>query len=265
MLEKPATQENPATTQEILVGKIAPMNIHRRIKEKREELGLTMQALAALVGVKAWQTVQQWEKEDGGTAPKRERLKAVADALKTTPEYLLFGDSRPPEQVDSAAVGNESSKPYLPKDPIPLQYSANATNFRRVCVVGRAQGGLPERLWTDGDYPVGATDEYAELATIDPHAFLTPVVGTSMVPRFNPGEFAFVEPGTEPEPGDDVLVRLITGETLLKKLTGRRGGAVELYSYNEREQGPMFFKDMEISWMYYVGHPVPARKIKTRM
>lgn len=265
MLEKPATQENPATTQEILVGKIAAMNIHRRIKEKREELGLTMQALAALVGVKAWQTVQQWEKEIDGTAPKRDRLKAVADALKTTPEYLLFGDSKSGKQVENAGMGEAPGNIYLPKEPIPLQYPVNASRIRRVCVVGRAQGGLPERLWTDGDYPVGATDEYAEIATSDPHAFLTPVMGTSMVPRYNPGEFAFVEPDTEYEAGDDVLVRLLTGETLIKQYKSKRGGVIELSSYNDREQGPLFIKPQDISWIYYIAHPVPARKIKTRM
>jgi transcriptional regulator with XRE-family HTH domain len=64
--------------------------IHTRIKKRREELGLTMKALAEKVGVSAWQTVQQWEREDG-TAPKRDRLKAVAEALQTTSEELLFG------------------------------------------------------------------------------------------------------------------------------------------------------------------------------
>ncbi|MGU7784913.1 XRE family transcriptional regulator [Burkholderia sp. PU8-34] len=261
MLEKPVTQENPAMTQEKLAATIPRMNIHRRIKERREALGLSMEALAALVGVKAWQTVQQWEKEEGGTAPKRERLKAVADALKTTPEYLLFGPSQAGGQGDTSpsAVKRE---PPLPNQPIPLQYSVRASNFRRVFVVGRAQGGLPERIWTDGDYPVGATDEYAEIATSDPHAFLVPVIGTSMVPRFNPGEFAFVEPGTEPELEDDVLVRLESGETMIKKLISRRGG-IQLASYNE--PGSMLFKPEEITWMYYIAHPVPARKIKTRM
>lgn len=50
-----------------------------------------MKALAQRVGV-VWQTVQQWEKELGGTAPNRKRLEKVAEALATTPEYLLFGD-----------------------------------------------------------------------------------------------------------------------------------------------------------------------------
>ncbi|MBR8027811.1 helix-turn-helix transcriptional regulator [Burkholderia cenocepacia] len=67
------------------------MTIHRRIKERREALGLSMEALGERVGV-VWQTIQQWEKEVGGTAPKRERLQKAAEALETTPEYLLFGD-----------------------------------------------------------------------------------------------------------------------------------------------------------------------------
>ena len=64
--------------------------IHTRIKQRREALGLSMKELAALVGVSAWQTVQQWERENG-TAPKRDRLQAVANALQTTPEYLTYG------------------------------------------------------------------------------------------------------------------------------------------------------------------------------
>jgi Predicted transcriptional regulator len=262
MLENPVAQENPAMTQENLADTIPRMNIHKRIKERRELLGLSMEALAALVGVKAWQTVQQWEKEEGGTAPKRERLKAVADALKTTPEYLLFGRLHAPAGEDTSGTGSAAGATPLPNQPIPLQYSVRATRFRRIYVVGRAQGGLPERIWTDGDYPVGATDEYAEIASSDPHAFLIPVVGTSMVPRYNPGEFAFVEPGTEPELEDDVLVRLATGETMIKKLISRRGG-IQLASYNE--PGSLLYKPEEITWMYYVAHPVPARKIKTRM
>lgn len=68
------------------------MSIHRRIKERREALDLTMEGLADRVGVK-WQTVQQWEKE-GGTAPKRTRIEHVAKALLVTPEYLLYGEAK---------------------------------------------------------------------------------------------------------------------------------------------------------------------------
>lgn len=64
-------------------------DIHARIKRLRQAKQLSMEALADLVGV-TWQTVQQWEKPDG-TAPKRTRLQAVADALGTTIEHLTTG------------------------------------------------------------------------------------------------------------------------------------------------------------------------------
>src|SRR3546814_444922 len=70
----------------------AAMSIHQRIKERRLKLGLTMKDLAKASGASSWQTVQQWEKEDG-TAPKRLRLEKVAEALQTTPEYLLSGEA----------------------------------------------------------------------------------------------------------------------------------------------------------------------------
>lgn len=64
-------------------------DIHSRIKELREQRGLSMEALAKLIGV-AWQTVQQWEKPNG-TAPKRTRLEQAAIALGTTTTYLMTG------------------------------------------------------------------------------------------------------------------------------------------------------------------------------
>ncbi|WP_422649496.1 hypothetical protein OJJOAM_000983 [Cupriavidus sp. H18C1] len=82
-----------------------------------------------------------------------------------------------------------------------------------------------------------------------------------MSPVYNPGDFAFVEPSTPVEAGDDVLVRLTTGETMLKRLRSCHNG-IQLESYNE--SGTLFFAPEEVSWMYYVAHPVRRKKIKTR-
>jgi len=136
-------------------------------------------------------------------------------------------------------------------------------NFRRVYVIGTyAQGGLPERLWSDGDHLAGVTDEYAEVATIDPHAYICPVVGDSMYPRFMPGEYVLVEPGTEPQIEGTVLIRLTSGKTMLKRLLSHRDGHVRLGSWND----PIIhtFRDDEVTWMHYVAHSVPPEKIKRR-
>lgn len=70
------------------------MDIHARIKQKRLEKKFSLEELAQKVGVKSWQAVQHWERPEnkGGTAPHRNRLPAVAEALGVSPEWLQFGD-----------------------------------------------------------------------------------------------------------------------------------------------------------------------------
>lgn len=64
--------------------------IHDRIRARRKQLELSLEQVAKGAGVKAWQTVQQWEKA-GGTAPSRKHMAKVAETLKTTEEYLRAG------------------------------------------------------------------------------------------------------------------------------------------------------------------------------
>jgi transcriptional regulator with XRE-family HTH domain len=131
---------------------------------------------------------------------------------------------------------------------------------QRVWVVDLSRGS--STIWDEGDRPVGATEEYAEVATSDERAFACRVVGDAMVPRFMPGEFALVEPGMEPDLEDDVLVRLHSGEVLIRRLLSRRGG-VRLGTYSNSDV--QTFREDEIVWMYYVAHPIPARRIKHRL
>lgn len=89
-------QDKDVVTQGGLAATLPAMSIHERIKRRRLELGLSLEDVGDAAGV-SWQTVQQWEKKTG---PKRTRLPGVAHALKTTPEYLLFGmESSPPKGV----------------------------------------------------------------------------------------------------------------------------------------------------------------------
>lgn len=214
-------------------------------------------------------------------------LEALADGAGTSPIYL--------SQIRHQAVDSKTKKPREMGSPMARRLetsrgkdpgwmdrehidessavasgateSMSATHGmlrapRAVPVVGRCQGGFPARIWGDGDQPIGVTDDYAMVATTDDNAFVCQVVGSSMVSRYMPGEYALIEPNTTPEIEDDVLVRLHTGETMLKRLLSRRGG-VRLGSYAEAEV--FNYPERDITWMYYVAHPIPARRIKHRM
>lgn len=63
--------------------------IHDRIKQARLEKGFSMEKLAELVGLRSWQSIQQWE--NGNTAPQRKRLEQVATALGVTVDFLMNG------------------------------------------------------------------------------------------------------------------------------------------------------------------------------
>lgn len=79
------------------------MSIHSEIKRRRVALGWSHERLAdevsKLEGLQkplSWQSVQQWEREDG-TAPKRKRLEFVARALGTYVETLI--DEKSPQHI----------------------------------------------------------------------------------------------------------------------------------------------------------------------
>lgn len=191
---------------------------------------------------------------------KRQMTPSELARLSKVPQPTIFrilsGETQDPRTNTAKklerALGVESP-------PLEPPVTAVRTTGRKVWVIGNGQGGFPDRIWGDGDYPVGASDEYAQVATDDSHAFVVRVWGESMVPRYMPGEYALVEPGTAPEIEDDVLVRLKTGETMIKRLLSRRAG-IRLGSYGTAEV--LTYTPEEVTWMYYVSHPIPARKIK---
>lgn len=222
-----------------------------RLRSAMEKRGQSNQStLARAVGVKPQAIQYLLDPRNSATGSKH--TVALAGALSISSRWLATGEGA----MDDPQPTNDSTfAPALPDDAIAVA----ATKFRPIWVIGKGAGGLPERVWSDGDYPVGMTDEYGLVASADPHAFLVRVTGPSMIPVYNPGHFALVEPGTEPELEDDVLVRLSTGETMIKRLVSRRDG-YRFSSYNDPEV--MFYEPTEVTWIYYIAHPVPRRRIK---
>lgn len=200
------------------------MTIHEAIKRRREELGWSHQRVADEVSVLeglqkplTWQTVQQWERS---TAPKRTRLPIVARALKLSLADLM---SLAGLDVDANAAADQSQSN--------ISAASSLRPAARLPVVGEVKGGENGYL-EELQYPTGHGDGFVEHPTRDPGAYALRVRGDSMHPRFRAGEFVIVEPGIQPQDGDDVIVSCTDGQKLLKQLNWIRDGEVQLLSIN---------------------------------
>lgn len=227
------------------------VELGERLNEAMKTRGVSISALATAVGM-SYQGIRKIVRGDTKEIAASNCDK-IAAYLRISSKWLATGAGEMELRVDAPASYNELPEGAIPVDP---------EKSKRIWVVGKAAGGLPSRIWTDGDHPVGMTESYGLVASTDPHAFLTEVSEESMIPKYTPGDFALVEPGTEPDLEDDVLVRLTSGATMLKRLLSRRG-AYRFGSYNST--AVLHFRFEDVDWVYYVAHPVPRRKIKSRL
>lgn len=196
--------------------------IHERIKKLREKSGLSMEALAALLSLKSWQTIQQWE--NGKTAPKRSRVDDVARVLNTTSEYILFGDAQ--AQAD-----------HQIKEPV-AAYESEFTNIRRFDLRASAGEG---RLVFDYDalepFKI-RTDFLKKNGASEKNTFFMTAKGDSMEPIIPDGaDVLVVENGHEIINGK-VYVFFLNKNIYIKSLSKTEAGIVAL-SYNHAYD-PMF-------------------------
>lgn len=69
-----------------------------RIKSRRKDMKYTQRSLAQVVGV-SHVTISQWE--SGDSTPGGKNLFTLAEALRCTPTWILFGDKdQTPEQAE---------------------------------------------------------------------------------------------------------------------------------------------------------------------
>ena len=90
------------------------MTIGERIKLRRKELGLTQEELALRLGNKSRASVctVEKDKEDLTTT----RIRQYAEALETTPAYLMGWENSETNSIDYNRVFDELIKKYGKKD-----------------------------------------------------------------------------------------------------------------------------------------------------
>jgi SOS-response transcriptional repressor LexA len=197
--------------------------IGNRISKLREEAGLSQSSLARLLNVSS-QAVQQWEAAQ--TAPRGKRLDALAALLKSSPQFIMFGEE-------------PSFNPGIPIRSESLEIVDQVTP--RVPLISWVQAGF----WMEQDFVRDLNEVEAWFPSpkkVGGRSFALRVRGASMEPKFQDGDIIFVDPDVPADHGRNVVAMVVdTGETTFKHLIVE-GSYRYLMPLNKDWPGPKFME-----------------------
>lgn len=220
--------------------------IGKRIQKVRKSKGLTQLELAKKVGEKSGRIVSEWEH---GTMPSASKIFLIADALGTSPNYLLGyeGDSyelSPVEEARTAKIRALDSDGRRAVDAVlEIEYErcTRPERSHRTVIHTRLIPFIPLPVSAGTGLDLNA-DDRAEpilipLTDVSRRAdFVLRITGDSMEPEYQNGELLLIESTNELRPGE-LGVFALNGEGYFKKL-----GEGELVSLNGAYD-PIRFKD----------------------
>lgn len=180
------------------------MDLGKKIRAHRDELGLTQAELADKLGL-TYSSVSQWE--SGRATPRTPILRQLADLFDTTVADLM---------------GEDATEAVRPSG---AQYVTLP-----VLVAGHA-GEFTDEFGPDevADVPISVLERVN-----DPDAYLMRVRGSCMNRRFADGENALLSPRCEPRNGDAVAAEY-NGEMILRSYY--RGASTLVLSPDSYEDG----------------------------
>ena len=189
------------------------LEIYKRIRARREELGISQEELAKRLGYKSRSSINKIEK--GENDIPQSKIVAFAQALQTTPERLM-GWEQPTESPD------------IPKLPGIEPY-----NPTMVPIVGTIAAGTPILAEENIEGYAPLQDKNADFA-------LT-IKGDSMIgDNIYPGDIVFIRQQPTVEIGEIVAI-LINGDATLKHFY-RDADSVTLVSSNPKYKPMVYHK-----------------------
>lgn len=200
----------------------------QRIKHLRKTAGLSQQALAEACGWSSQSRIGNYESDL--REPSLADLLLLAPALGVSIAELA-GSEALPAATDTLDVGHARGG--------------------AVPVVGHAQLGT-HGYFEEIDFPVGHGDGYLRIHSDDPNAYGLRVTGDSMHPRIKNGEYVLIEPNKPFHAGDEVMVRTLDGQAMIKEYIYLREGMYRFDSVNQNHP-PLHIPQAEVSKIHLVG------------
>lgn len=192
-------------------------DIGKRIKEKRESLGMTQEELAQRLGYKNKSSIAKIE--TGTNDIVQSKVVEFADVLNTTVAYLMGWDNN----VRPIENGTKEKKRGV-----------------SINVLGRVAAGIPIEAIED----IIDTEQISADLDATGDFFALKIHGDSMEPKFSEGDVVIVRQQEDAESGDIVIATVNGDEATCKRLRKLRDG-IELIS-NNPSYAPMFYTNQEI-------------------
>ncbi len=233
------------------------MSLGQIIRDKREELGLTLDEVSHKVGFSKpyLSTIETGKVKN---PPSDELLTKLERVLKFETGLLqhMAHLERMPSDIRQAFEAREAEneqlrhmvkriiekrgstrglKAMLKKRNLDVDAGHKALAAGRlVPIINKVAAGYPVEF-NDLDYPVGVADDYVRCPDLhDPNAFAVRVVGDSMEPKFCEGDIVVFSPSAEVHNGDDCFVRFTNPhETTFKRVFFESKEQVRLQPRNE--------------------------------
>jgi phage repressor protein C with HTH and peptisase S24 domain len=188
-------------------------NISERVTYKMKELGLNEARLLRLMSGVAQSSLSNVIK---GKSLHPRFILQLADALKTTPQWLLTGEGY--DKTTAASKVETAPTVSFGPDTVPI--------------LGMANGGDPNAIHivSTGD-EIGRAPRHPNQAGMR-NAFAVYTSGESMAPRYRNGELVYVGGGVPPLHGQDCVVELQGSEGYLKEFVKRTDKEVICRQHN---------------------------------
>lgn len=162
-------------------------NLGQRIKSRREELGLTQEQVATIVGIKQ----QSYQAIESGEVKKPRHLYEISVALKCDMAWLLGGKKN--HNIEKVILKNNHQVP----------------------IISYVQAGI----WTETSNLADSTGfDYLQTdLDISENSFALKIKGRSMEPDFIEGDMIIIDPKITPLPGELVVAMNGESEATFKK------------------------------------------------
>lgn len=192
------------------------------IRKLRREANLTQRELGEKVGVSN-SAIANYEK--GYRAPLQDTLFALADFFNISVNDFFPNTQK--EELDILKIYNElvyerqekvysyASKQLDEQNSIiQLSDRVQESTYKEVDLYGGASAGTGQQVF---DNPVDVVSVPSDIIPLQPFDIMLKVVGDSMEPAFEDGEYIFVNKTQEIRSGQFVVV-IVDGESYLKKI-----------------------------------------------